>query len=121
MQVAGSVFKGDQVSLVSVVFLALFKQEGLNDKIKNFSENHLYSHPALELDSLYPSSAEGHGLPSSICKALAGSAGSAASVFHVRVAIPLASGIQGADMRLQLLFPSFLLGVWLQLLLLPPI
>lgn len=55
--------KADQVSSVAVVFLALFKQEGLNDKIKNFSENHLYSHPAPELDSLSPSSAEGHACP----------------------------------------------------------
>lgn len=70
-RLAGSVFKADRVPFVSVVFLALSKQEGLNDKIKNFSENHLYSRPAPELDSLYPSSAEGHGLPSSICKASA--------------------------------------------------
>lgn len=90
VQVAGSVFKADQVSLVSVVFLALFKQEGLNDKIKNFSENHLYSHPALELDSLYQSSAKGHGLPSSICKALTGST---AFISHVRVTISSTSGI----------------------------
>lgn len=74
--VVGSVAKADQVSLVSAASLALLEWEGLNDKIKNFSENHLYSHPAPEPDFLYPSSAEGHGLPSSICKASAGSAAS---------------------------------------------
>lgn len=112
-QVAGSVFKVDQVSSVSVVFLTLFKQEGLNDKIKNFSENHLYSHPALELDSLYSSSAEGHGLPSSICKALTGST---AFLLHIRVAISSTSGTQGAEKGLYLLFPSCPFAAQLHLL-----
>lgn len=67
---------------------------------------------------MYPSSAEGHGLPSSICNGLAGGA---AAVLQGRVAIPLASIIQGVAKRLQLLFHSCPLGGWLQLLLLPPI
>lgn len=66
----------------------------LSDKIKNFCENHLYSRPAPELDSLYPSSAQGHSLPSSICK---GSAGSAASQLCGAAAAPPASIIRGRE------------------------
>lgn len=80
----------------------------LSDKIKNFCENHLYSHPAPELDSLYPSSAEGHSLPSSICK---GSAGSAASLLRGAAAVTPASVIQGQEAAaLILLLPVQKLG-----------